>query len=65
MTVALTKGQLEAKDELVKLLVNLRVKKDTEDVHAEADMALLDFIERVTGDQVITGAYLYLDRWYG
>jgi hypothetical protein len=64
MIVALTKGQKEAKDELVGLLTLLRGNSDKEMIHAEADMALLAFIERVTGDMRITSAYLALDRWY-
>lgn len=63
--MSLTKGQLEAKDELVVKLQELCQYTDVEYAHGEADHALLDFIERLTGDTVITGVYLTLERWYG
>lgn len=52
-----------SKEELLKELERLRLKSekgDTETAHAEADAALLNFIQ----DRDVTTAYRLIRKWY-
>ena len=48
------------KEDLLKILKGLEASGDTESAHADADDALIDFIN----DPEITEAYEKIDKWY-
>lgn len=55
--MTIQKGDKKA---LLKCLRSLKIERDIEKAHSEAERALLEYI----GDEEITKAYEDLDKWY-